>query len=139
MKASAPILLAVCIVGLAALPARADNPQEADVKVPFSFVVSNELLPAGQYTVRVSQDDPSVIVLQSADQSHVVVLDTQWGGNQPLTSAKLRFAQYGATHFLTGVGIEGESLRDVPVTRADVMRELARLDRQHAERTANGY
>jgi len=137
MKASvSAVALAVCFTAFAALPARAQAPDEVQVRVPFSFIVGNQMLPAGHYSVTAEEDMPSVLFFRSADGLHTAIVDTQWGTSRVTATPTLRFALYGTTHFLTGVRLVGESLRMVPVTRRDVTLELARLDRDRA--MANG-
>ena len=137
MKASvSAIALALCVTAFTARPARAQVREEAHVRVPFSFIVGNQTLPAGHYSVTAEDDTPSVLFFRSADGLHTAIVDTEWGASRVSDRPTLRFALYGTTHFLTGVRLAGESLRMVPVTRRDVTLELARLDRDRA--LANG-
>ena len=115
MKASvSAVALAVCFTAFAALPARAQAPDEAHVRVPFSFIVGNQVLPAGHYSVTAEEDMPSVLFFRSADGLHTAIVDTEWGTSRVTATPTLRFALYGTTHFLTGVRIAlGAQRRDI--------------------------
>lgn len=46
-------------------------------------MAADHLLPAGRYTVRVSDDAPSIVFLESADGQHAAILDTLGAARTP--------------------------------------------------------
>jgi|WetSurMetagenome_2_1015567.scaffolds.fasta_scaffold43572_4 hypothetical protein len=120
------VSVAACFaVLLSGGPATADT-DEISAKVPFAFVVGNTVLPAGQYTVRASWSNPSLVWIVSPRGRHVAAVDTTWGG-WPVAKADLKFAVYGRTHFLSRIDLPGEGPRRVALTPKEVEGELARL------------
>lgn len=88
-----------------AVPASAQT-SNFQVRIPFSFVAGNHMVPAGQYNVTVDGDLARLRNLTGASiTDHIVVL--QPGATSRSSSnaeyGTLRFAKYGEKYFMTGV------------------------------------
>ncbi len=126
--AVALVLVPALVLAWAPTRAAAETSDRLNVTIPFGFVVGQTLLPAGQYQVKASDTNPSVVWLISPDRQHVANVGTQWGGSPSRGSEpKLLFKVYGDTHFLSEVRIPGEDGRMVALTRGEVQTELAHL------------
>jgi hypothetical protein len=130
MIASVAACFAVLLSGGSAAAASDD----ITAKVPFSFVVGSTVLPAGDYTVRASWSNPSLVWIVSPQGDHVAAVDTEWGGWTGGTP-DLKFSVYGSTHFLSRIDLPGEAPRRVALTSKEVERELARLAESRAANT----
>jgi len=127
------LLLTTLAVGLAAVasvvPASAMATQEIKAHIPFSFEVANTVLPAGDYTITpMGIDDPSVLVLHSADNKtsiQFLTVATTPEGN--LKSAELVFDHLGKNEFLRDVLVPGDASAQLPVSHTEHRAETAAM------------
>jgi hypothetical protein len=93
------ILLAAAIIPTMA---SAQTNEIAKGDIPFSFYAGNTRMPAGNYTIRVS-DDERRLLLQTADGSAAAfVIELPTNSSQDGTPA-IRFDEIGGTYFLRAV------------------------------------
>lgn len=132
---------AILIVALSLVTLTAQAQSTADqlkANIPFSFIIGNQTLPAGEYTVRyVNQNSgKNALLFRSMDgkTSRIVNMTTaQASGTE--TKASLVFNQYGESYFLsevwTGADQYGLSL---PKSRAERQMKGGELSRLEAKR-----
>jgi hypothetical protein len=134
------LLLTTLGVGLvavaSAVPASAMATQEIKAHIPFSFEVENTVLPAGDYTIApLGIDDPSVLVLHSADyKTAIQFLTVATTPEKKLQSAELVFDRLGKKEFLRDVLVPGDASAQLPVSHAERRAETAAM--KAAERHA---
>jgi hypothetical protein len=129
--------LGVALVAVAGVvPASAMATQEIKAHIPFNFVVENTNLPAGEYTISpLGIDDPSVLVLRSADDKVAIeFLTNPTKPDKPLNSAELVFDRYGKKEFLHAVLVPDDASAELPVSTSQRRAEKAAM--KAAERHA---
>jgi hypothetical protein len=106
---------ALVMAGMMALTAmattRVAQAQEAIVvNVPFDFVAGNQNLPAGEYSVKVSQTDARIVLIERKDATAAMFIGTNAVvANTIQSESKLVFNRYGDRYFLSQVWNEGNS------------------------------
>jgi hypothetical protein len=104
---------ALVMAGMMALTAMATTrvalAQEAlVVNVPFDFVAGNQNLPAGEYSVKVSQTDARIVLIERKDATAAMFIGTNpVVANTIQSESKLVFNRYGDRYFLSQVWNEG--------------------------------
>lgn len=118
------LLLAAVV---AAAPASAQGGRTIVVNIPFEFVVGNERMPAGDYTVRrIVRDSEKTLLIRSTDGSAAATIHTNAVETKtPAAQAKLTFVQYGEQYFLAQVWTPG-STSGREVTKSRIQRSLER-------------
>jgi hypothetical protein len=105
------------------IAAAAANAQALTVQanIPFSFVVGNHELPAGQYDVRPGIGNAGILSVRSSDGTQGALAITSsctnrnWSGNTELV-----FHRVGQRYFLSSIRVEGyEFGRQLPKNRAE--------------------
>jgi hypothetical protein len=97
------LLLALTAISVSAQSGR------SKINIPFSFIVDQKTLPAGEYTVeRNRRDSDKVWLIQSSDGHAGVYVMTMFS-HASKTQEKLRlvFHQYGAQYFLSQIWTPG--------------------------------
>ncbi|HEY0321645.1 MAG TPA: hypothetical protein VGC66_11850 [Pyrinomonadaceae bacterium] len=93
-------------MALAAVTAQAQSANQMKASIPFRFIIGNQTLPAGEYTVRyVNQDSgKNALLFKSTDgrTSRIVRMNTTQSGEARM-KASLVFNQYGDSYFLSEV------------------------------------
>jgi hypothetical protein len=88
--------------------ARAQDPMM--VKVPFDFVVGNSTLPAGEYSVKISETNNALLLVNRTDSTASVIITTNPAEAREIqTDSKLVFNRYGDRYFLSQVWSAGFS------------------------------
>ncbi len=129
--------LGVGLVAVAsAVPASAMATQQIKAHIPFSFELENKVLPAGDYTITpMGIDDPSVLVLHSADNKTAVqFLTTATTPANNLRSAELVFDRVGKKEFLRDVLVPGDASAATLVSSSE--RQAEKAEMKAAERHA---
>ncbi|PYR49230.1 MAG: hypothetical protein DMF89_13275 [Acidobacteria bacterium] len=105
LRASALAVAAGLIVGIAQ-PAHAG--ERVTAKVPFTFIVGNERLPAGDYEVKEMSDGGGILAVQSADGRHAAIVTAINGGpgKELASPAELTFEKFNNEYFLAGIAIQ---------------------------------
>lgn len=125
-------------LALAAVTAQAQSANQMKANIPFRFIIGNQTLPAGEYTVRyVNQDSgKNALLFKSMDgrTSRIVQMNTTQNG-EAQKNASLMFNQYGDSYFLsevwTGTDQYGLSL---PKSRAERQLQDGDLSNMEAKR-----
>lgn len=105
--------LALALAGASlAIPALADSTM-MQVNVPFAFIAGGKKMPAGTYTVRVSDSGQVLVVMGAGESSMVTGVPT----SEPAGELKpqLVFKRYGAEQYLIGVQAAQIGSRSLPV------------------------
>jgi hypothetical protein len=124
---SAVVLASAAIALGAASVARADETLATKVKVPFSFMVNDVRLPAGDYVVNEISGGAAVVEIASADRRHIAFATTI-PSNQPAppNSPQLVFEKFGGAYFLSRIVPIGGNDREIVLTPALMAREIMR-------------
>jgi hypothetical protein len=69
----------------------------------FGFYAGGAKLPAGTYTLRPLQDDPTTFLVENASGSHSVMLEGRPSSKTTSGSPQVVFNRYGTTDYLEGV------------------------------------
>jgi hypothetical protein len=85
------------------------------------FYAGNAKLPAGTYTLRQSQEEPSIYELQNSAGSHSVILETRPSSKTSKGKPEVLFNKYGATDYLEGVETSDGNSIDIQVSAAEKM------------------
>jgi hypothetical protein len=68
-----------------------------------SFYAGNAKMPAGTYTLRQTEDDPSTFMLQNSAGTHSVILEGRQSSKASKGKPEVLFNRYGTTDYLEGV------------------------------------
>jgi hypothetical protein len=118
-------------VTLAAASVYAQSDMSLKVNIPFEFSVGNEVLPAGEYTVRhVAQ---SALVIRRADCSVAKVFSTMGTiASKTPNESSLVFHRYGDEYFLSTIWTAGNDTgHELSKSRAE--REIIRASNKLAK------
>ena len=107
-------VLLTSALALPSLVSAASSTQTLQVHVPFSFMVGAQQFAAGDY--RIQQTDNGVIFVQG--EGKAVAALSNPAEFKPGTTSSLRFTS-ADQHYLTGVQVQGESSRSIPVPPED--------------------
>jgi len=119
-------IAAILLVGVS--QARADEIVLSNLKVPFSFMVGDVRLPAGDYAVREASIGKDVLEIVSADGHHLALASTIPGTPGPEDKTQLIFQKFGNDYFLSRIAHDGDE-REVILTPHIMEREIARAAR----------
>lgn len=131
MKKSLYALLVVAAVAIAVPRSAAAQTAPALVKVPFQFIVGGAVLPAGSYQIAPDSQASSVLLITSLSGKPLAAFATTTRTeNLTLTDAQVHvaFKNIDGQYFLWQVAMPGSYAREIPVTRAQAERTLARLN-----------
>jgi hypothetical protein len=88
--------------------ARAQDPMV--VKIPFEFAAGNTTLPAGEYSVKISETNQALLLVNRMNSEASVILTTNPAEAREIqTDSKLVFNRYGDRYFLSQVWSAGFS------------------------------
>jgi hypothetical protein len=107
MKNIAKSLLLVLTVALCVTAAQAQSETMLKADVPFGFIVGNQNLPAGEYTVK--QMDREIEGWYGPDGHAFILRTIPLGKEASLDTTKLVFLHTGDQYFLTEVWSNGVS------------------------------
>jgi hypothetical protein len=127
-KAACAALAAAAILVVGVSRARADEVVVTNLKVPFSFMVGDVRLPAGDYTVREASMDEDVLAIVSADGHHFALASTIPGTPDRDDKTQLVFQKFDNDYFLSRIAHEGDE-RQVILTPHSMEREAAKAAR----------
>jgi hypothetical protein len=110
MKTRALVMAGVMALTAMASTRIAQAQETVVVNIPFDFAAGKTMLPAGEYSVKVSESTHTLILISRKDSAasafintnNVVALNVQ-------TESKLVFNRYGDRYFLSQVWSEGNS------------------------------
>jgi hypothetical protein len=82
---------------------------------PASFYAGNAKMPAGNYTLRQSGDEPSIFELSNSAGTHAVILETRPSSKTSKGKPEVLFNKYGGTDYLEAVETsDGNSIDIIP-------------------------
>jgi hypothetical protein len=119
------LVVALLAMGSAAV-ARAD--ERIVVHVPFSFIVGDTQLRAGDYVVTENfGDNDNVLSIESTDgREAVYALSIAASAPRP-SHSELTFEKYENRYFLSKVSSEGGMAREIPLTSKIMESEIVRV------------
>ena len=120
------VLIALISVASFGIAAHGQTVDHITVKIPYEFVVSGKILPAGNYSVsRVNESNGGGVLLLSSfeNRANVVVIPSQFGSD-PSEKVYVKFDVIGEQHFLTTIQT-GDHLFTIPVSHKEVMEAQA--------------
>jgi hypothetical protein len=80
------------------------------VNIPFNFVAGNMTLPAGEYSIKVSAPERTLLLIDRKDAAMSSFMNTDAVATTEIqTESKLIFNRYGDRYFLSQVWTEGNS------------------------------
>lgn len=126
----------VMIMTVAVVGAQAQTANQMKADIPFRFVIGEQTLPAGEYSVRyINQDSgKTALLFKSTDGkvSRIVNMNTTQRGAM---KASLVFNQYGDTYFLSEVwtGADQYGL-SIPRSRSERQMKEGTLSEKEAKR-----
>ena len=94
---------------LSVMPLAAQIVNGVDFKTSFPFYAGNAKMPAGSYKITQSDEDGTVLQIQSSDGVHsafVDVIPTQ--SPQPHRQSDVTFHKYGDTEYLNRIWVAGQ-------------------------------
>ena len=118
---------AILIVG--ASRARADETVLTNLKVPFSFMVGDVRLPAGDYTVREPSMCEDVLEIVSTDGHHLALASTISGTPDRDDKTQVVFQKFGNDYFLSRIDLPAGYEREVILTPHIMERDIAQAAR----------
>ena len=127
-KAACAALAVAAIVVVGAPRVRADEIVLTNLKVPFSFMVGDVRLPAGNYTVREASMGEDVLEIVSADGHYSALASTIAGNPGRDDKTQLVFQKFGNDYFLSRIAHEGDE-REVILTPHIMERKIAKAAR----------
>ena len=102
-------MLAVLLMVVAA-DAQSLNANMMKAKVPFSFMVNQKEMPAGDYTVKLVGLGPRYLVISDERGNLTTALPNGVLASRVSKAAKLVFHRYGDRHYLSQVWGQGQDL-----------------------------
>ena len=114
------ILSTTVLLGFLVTSVDAQSTNRFEVDVPFQFVVSGRILPAGNYAIgRADSGNPKVLILKNLDNGIMrAILCQRVEKETPSTTAFLLFTQTEGKFFLTEVWDQGSlSGNQLPVQK----------------------
>jgi len=93
--------------------------------IPFQFVVRDQVMPAGQYTVTSGGSSPTLVLRNASSKANVFVMTYTVEGSEAKGGYQLVFHRYGNQYFLSQVfGTADAAGREIIESRTE--RELAK-------------
>jgi hypothetical protein len=132
VKGLTMITLVIAIaLATAVASANAQSAKKVVADIPFAFVVGDQTLSAGEYTLKTATDPENGLIIQNAvGKSETMRLTFRIEPRQNRRNARLVFHRYGQRYFLaevwTGAGNVGRNLLKSRQERA-IERELATI------------
>lgn len=115
------LLVGLAAFGVLALSASALDFDQLTIRVPYDFVVSGKMLPAGTYRLsRVDNSFDRELLLKNVDNASAVLIipdqtDEPRGGKLDVT-----FQQVGSLHFLTSIETPAHVF-GIPVSKSEIL------------------
>jgi hypothetical protein len=118
---------------LTAVTVSAQSERIRVINIPFSFIVGEKTLPAGEYTVEPNRKDSDNVWLVQSKEGHASALFSTKTvrASETQEEARLVFHRYGGQYFLSQIWTQGETAgRELLIQRLE--RQLAKdsIERQ---------
>ena len=115
MKSVRTLIVACLFSTAAGLFAQTVNHQLMKVKVPFSFSVQNQSLPAGEYIIFTVLPERAILITSTDGRYSAIVYTLPNYASSPAEKSPLISHRYGDEYFLTQVWTQGESVARNPM------------------------
>jgi hypothetical protein len=98
-------------IGVATASAQIDSDETIEANIPYAFVIGDRTLPAGKYTIKVSDDmNLNLLVVRSADGRTAAFFQTQDAqANETPRQTELVFNKIGDSYFLSQIWLAGSN------------------------------
>lgn len=105
------IFAILCCVAAFAYNGRAAAGNRSEFQIPFTFMVGNQKLPAGKYSVeRLNPANPDVLILKQIGGKIKTVFQTRRiGGEKPTAEPRMTFNRRDEGFILSGIWESGEN------------------------------
>lgn len=124
---------ALVLAGLVVSASAQSSVNSTKVKVGFDFMVGNKQLPAGEYRIKILNNDNSgkLLRVESLDGKVAAIITGIQGSNRfGLQADQVKFNRYGDKYFLSGVRFGYEpNVHQIPRSRSerDAQRQSAKI------------
>ena len=122
------MLLGIMTLAMVTAVASKGQSQTSKANIPFEFVVGDQSLPAGLYTVRAITDGGETLRIRGVEaKASAVRLTTPANGKA--SNAKLVFHRYGQRYFLAEVWSTNTDGRELMASRQEraIQKEMSRI------------
>ena len=125
---------------LSAIPARAQVDNGLTFQAPFAFYAGNAKLPASSYRVSQADDNSELLLIESADGSHSVLVEYSADDSGAVPAkTEVSFNKYGNTEFLGGISIEGQNSMQILTSKAEQHAAKVATSEKHSLTAKNGH
>ena len=88
----------------------ADQMVRMQANLPFQFQLGDKILPAGHYSVEIDRTSNAVVFRSATEYANVrLAAGSAYRSDNDATNGRLTFDNYGATHVLKKLWLNGES------------------------------
>jgi hypothetical protein len=113
-------LLMSMIVLLSAIPMMAQIGDGMTFQAPSAFYAGNAKLPPGSYRVTRPDDNSELLLIESVDGLHSVLIEYVPDDSPTAPSqTEITFNKYGDTDFLSSVSVQGEGSVQILASKAE--------------------
>jgi hypothetical protein len=124
---------------LSAIPAIAQIETKLTFQAPFTFYAGNAKLPAGSYTVTQPEDNADLLLIQSADGSHSVLVEYLADASDTAPSTtEVTFNKYANAEFLSRISVQGQNSMQVLASKAEQNAAKTAASEKHSLSAGNG-
>ena len=105
------MIIVVSFIASFTVAPKAQTGKIYDIDVPFDFIIKNQILPAGRYSIgRLHEQNPDLLLFRSTvGKARTVTLTQRMSGEAPKVGSMLSFNCYGDRCFLKSVWVAHES------------------------------
>ena len=105
---------------LSAIPVMAQIDNKVTFQAPFTFYAGNAKLPAGSYTVTQPDDNAELLLIESADGSHSVLVEyVPNESDNPPSKTEITFNKYANRDFLSRISVQGQNSMQILTSNAE--------------------
>jgi hypothetical protein len=117
----ATMMAAVLLMLLTSLAsAQLTSSERIVAQVPFEFMVSNTMVPAGKYTVQLTEPGTKLLTISNRDAKVGLLSRTFIDENKTATSAiTMVFNKYGDQHFLREIRLKDQTIYRLPLNKSE--------------------
>ena len=129
-------IIALSVVLAALMPVNAQSDLQVRVTIPFDFIVGQERLPAGDYSLRRHTTAPGVLMIRNKDDGKgVMFMAVSTESPVPQGQARLVFNRYEDQYFLNQIWTTEGNHYDLRKSRTEraIEKDLALADLKRVE------
>ncbi len=132
------LLIAVGVSGFLGLRSASAQDAPALVRIPFPFIVTGKVLPAGSYRITAQFEDPAVLLIENTNPgvnaaAAFAATERTPNPNPNDPGAQVAFKNIDGHMFLWRVAMPGADANFIALTKAEAERTLAALNLLPAE------